>query len=54
MEKLVGRKIKCNRCNRLTVKGTARVMRAVLFFFCPECWLHDRAGCDAQMVTVTK
>ena len=47
--KLVGRKIVCNHCSHLTVKGTARVLRKILFFFCPTCWLNDREGCDQQM-----
>jgi hypothetical protein len=51
---LVGRKILCNHCSHITVKGTARVRRFVLFFFCPKCWLEDRAGCDALMLAVTK
>jgi hypothetical protein len=51
---LIGRKIICNHCSHRTVQGTARVMRKILFFFCPACWLNDRAGCDAQMLAVTK
>ena len=39
---LVGRKITCNHCGHKTVKGAARVMRKVLFFFCPKCWANRR------------
>ena len=45
---LIGRKIPCNRCGHNTVKGAARVMRKILFFFCPECWA-DRKACEEQM-----
>jgi late competence protein required for DNA uptake (superfamily II DNA/RNA helicase) len=50
---LIGRKIICNHCGHKTVKGTARVRRKVLFFFCPKCWLEQRADCDRFMVGVT-
>jgi hypothetical protein len=50
---LVGRKITCNRCAHKTVKGTARVMRKVLFFFCPKCWA-DRHACELQMNRATE
>ena len=43
-----GRPITCNRCEHKTVKGAARVMRKVLFFFCPKCW-HDRGACEEFM-----
>jgi hypothetical protein len=45
---LVGRKIECCGCHRATVKGAARVMRKVLFFFCLECWA-DREKCEEWM-----
>ena len=48
-----GRRITCNHCLRKTVKGTARVMRSVLFFFCRSCW-NDRAACEAQMREAAK
>ena len=50
---LVGRKILCNRCLHLTVKGTARVMRKVLFFFCPDCWTQRRE-CEIQMDKISR
>jgi hypothetical protein len=49
---LIGRKILCCGCNHLTVKGVSRVMRKVLFFFCPECW-EDRRACEIQMDKVS-
>ena len=49
---LVGRKIICNHCERKTIKGAARVMRKVLFFFCPQCW-RNRDACENQMRSVT-
>ena len=49
----VGRKIVCNHCCHRTVKGAARVMRKVLFFFCPDCWMRKRAECNEQMMKVT-
>jgi hypothetical protein len=48
---MVGRKIKCNGCLHVTVKGAARVMRKVLFFFCPDCW-SDRRKCEIMMDAV--
>lgn len=51
--RLVGRKITCNRCCHKTVKGQARVMRKVLFFFCPKCWANRRA-CEEQMIAATE
>lgn len=51
-KKLVGRLILCNRCERKTVKGAARVMRKVLFFFCPKCW-EDRRACEVFMDKAT-
>ncbi len=45
---LIGRKITCNRCCHKTVKGQARVMRKILFFFCPKCWA-DRRACEIHM-----
>ena len=47
-KKLIGRKITCNKCGQKTVKGAARVMRKVLFFFCPDCW-RDRRACEVLM-----
>jgi hypothetical protein len=49
---LVGRKIVCNGCGHTTVKGAARVMRKLLFFFCPSCW-EDRRACEQQMDRVS-
>ncbi len=45
---LIGRKIVCNKCGHRTVKGAARVMRKLLFFFCPSCWA-DRRSCEQFM-----
>jgi hypothetical protein len=45
---LAGRKIKCNGCGHTTVTGAGRVMRKIVFFFCPKCW-KDRRGCELQM-----
>ena len=50
---LVGRKIVCNLCCHKTVKGSARVMRKVLFFFCPSCW-QDRRRCEQHMIATTE
>lgn len=47
-KRLVGRKVKCNGCEMPTVEGAARVMRKILFFFCPHCW-SDRRACEIQM-----
>jgi hypothetical protein len=49
---LVGRKITCNMCERKTVAGASRVMRKVLFFFCPGCWF-DRRSCEIFMDRVS-
>lgn len=43
-----GRKVTCNGCLRPTVKGVSRVMRYILFFFCPACWAH-REECEEHM-----
>lgn len=48
-----GRKIVCNGCLHKTVKGSARVMRSVLFFFCRTCW-SDRRRCEEHMIEATK
>ena len=53
LKRLVGRKIVCNHFLHRTVKGTARVRRKILFFFCPDCWLNKRSACDKQMIDVT-
>lgn len=50
---LVGRKITCNGCCHKTVKGQARVMRKILFFFCPKCWA-DRRACEIHMDRVSE
>ena len=50
---LVGRKITCNRCAHKTVRGQARVMRKVLFFFCLKCWA-DRRACEIHMDRVSE
>jgi hypothetical protein len=50
---LIGRKIDCNHRGHRTVKGTARVRRKVLFFFCVDCWTRKHAECNEQMVKVT-
>lgn len=51
--RLVGRKIECCHCGEKTVKGAARVMRFVLFFFCRDCWRNHRGACEAQMRAAT-
>ena len=50
---MIGRKIHCNKCIHVTVKGAARVMRKVLFFFCPVCW-SDRRSCEIFMDQATR
>jgi hypothetical protein len=39
----------CSGCEHLTVKGTTRVMKKLLFFFCPDCW-RDRRACELIMI----
>ena len=50
--KEAGRQIPCSLCPRSGVKGTARVYRKLLFFFCPVCWLKRRTECNAWMCRV--
>lgn len=50
---LVGRKIECNGCGGHTVTGAGRVMRKILFFFCPDCWA-DRRACEELMDRVSR
>ena len=49
----VGRKVICMRCELPTVKGAARVMRKLLFFFCPKYW-SDREACEQHMQAVSR
>lgn len=47
-----GRRILCDKC--VTVfrgAGMTRVMRKVVFQFCPRCW-SNRGSCEAHMVRV--
>ena len=43
------RPIGCHRCSRVFREGgVGRVMRKLVFFFCPVCWL-DRDACEEFM-----
>lgn len=53
MRRLIGRKITCNHCGHKTVKGTAQVLRKILFMFCEECWLSKRESCNSHMKAVS-
>jgi hypothetical protein len=48
-----GRKVICNACLQWTVQGASRVMRKMLFFFCPTCW-SDRRACEVLMDRLSK
>jgi len=49
---MVGRKLTCSQCAHRTVKGTMRVLRSVVFVFCPDCWIDKHEACEAQMCSV--
>lgn len=44
-----GRKVRCSRCPFNTVRGVTRVLRHVVFHFCPSCWLRNHAECEDLM-----
>jgi hypothetical protein len=46
------RPILCAKCNSIfRGKGTSRVMRKLLFFFCAKCW-RDRDACEELMRSI--
>ena len=49
----VGRRILCDMCsNVFQGAGQSRVMRKVVFHFCPKCWANRRA-CEVHMDRVS-
>ena len=51
--KTTGRIVQCNKCwHRFRGKGASRVMRKMLFFFCPPCW-SNRNACEELMFKAT-
>lgn len=47
------RKIVCSHCSKVFLgRGASRVMRFVLFHFCPRCWMNRKA-CEEQMAAAT-
>lgn len=43
------RAVKCNHCGKkFRGLGASRVMRKMLFLFCPRCW-SDRRSCEIFM-----
>jgi hypothetical protein len=50
---MMTRKILCYRCVKIfRGKGASRVMRKVLFHFCPKCW-RNREACEEHMRKAT-
>lgn len=48
-----GRLVTCSGCSHKTVAGTTRVMRKIVFHFCPACWI-DRRRCELLMDEVSR
>ena len=47
-----GRRILCDKCcTTFRGAGMTRVMRKIVFHFCPRCWA-DRGSCEAYMVRI--
>lgn len=50
----MSRPITCNMCAKVfRGAGASRVLRKVLFFFCPRCWVN-RMLCEAFMKQVAR
>ena len=48
------RPILCDKCSRIfRGGGMTRVMRKIMFHFCPRCW-RDREACEMYMRAVTE